>query len=82
MAFRVSELAGHMPIASLLAGQDASVNQDLENGGRQSAGTPDGVGQFAPAYLGVLTGDQRDEAEPGRVGESLEPVLQVSALVG
>jgi hypothetical protein len=62
------------PLASLLAGQYAGIDQDLGGGATPWAGTDQPVGQLADARLGVRMGsDERDQPEPHRISQRLEP---------
>jgi hypothetical protein len=71
------------PFASLLAGQHAGVDENLEVVGDGRLGETDRIGQLADAGFGVLMGsDEGDEAESGGVGQRLEPSGQGFGLGG
>lgn len=69
------------PFAALGAGQDPGIDQDFQVMGDGRLGEADGVGQLAHAGLTVLVrGDQRDQAQPGGVGERFHEVSEVGGL--
>ena len=71
------------PLASLLAGQYAGVDQDLEVVRHRELGQTNRVGQLAHAGLGVRMGsDERDQPEPRRISQRLEPSGQSIASTG
>jgi hypothetical protein len=61
------------PLAALLAGEDAGIDEHLQVVGDSGLGQADRLDEVANAgLLIIVSGDQGDQPEPGRVGDGFE----------
>ena len=69
------------PLSSLFAGQKPGFDQDLHVVRDRPLAEPDGVDELADAGFAVLVGgDDRQQAQPGRVGQGLQCASELVGL--